>query len=134
MAYDDFFRLSVHAVFFDDQAKVLELKQTYGNLGWGLPGGSIDAEETVIEALRRECREELGVEIEIGPLTGIYFHRRFNSQALLFRCTLPTTGTIRLSSEHSDYRYSAVADLSPIQQQRIRDCLDFKGLVATAKF
>ncbi len=36
--------------------------------GWEFPGGKVEPDETDAEALARECREELGVEIAVGAL------------------------------------------------------------------
>lgn len=39
---------------------------------WTFPGGFVDLGESVEEAARREVREELAIEVELGPLLGVY--------------------------------------------------------------
>lgn len=135
MAYQDKFRLSVHAVITNDEDKILLVKATYGSQGWGLPGGSLEPGETIHEALLRECREELGVNIEILYMSGMYYHKAHESHALIFRCQiLDNQPTIHLSEEHSEYKYFALDELSPVQKHRIEDCLKFDGTVKSAKF
>jgi 8-oxo-dGTP diphosphatase len=134
MAFEDHFRLSAHAVITDGDGKILQLKSTYGSEGWGLPGGALDPGETIHEALLRECREELGVDIEVLYMSGVYFHQAYNSQACIFRCEFPENSPLTLSSEHSEYKYFSLDDMSQIQQRRIRDCLEFDGKVKSAKF
>jgi 8-oxo-dGTP diphosphatase len=39
---------------------------------WALPGGLIELGETAQEAVRREVREECGIEVEVGPVLGLF--------------------------------------------------------------
>ncbi|TRY12422.1 NUDIX hydrolase [Shewanella hanedai] len=90
--------------------------------------------ETIHEALIRECREELGCEVEISYLSGIYYHKAYNSQAFIFRCEIADGSLITLSDEHSEYQYEVIENLSAVQQQRVRQCLEFDGQVVSDKF
>jgi 8-oxo-dGTP pyrophosphatase MutT (NUDIX family) len=134
MGFEDHYRLSAHAVITNDAHEVLLLKATYGNLSWGLPGGALEPGETIHECVARECQEELGGSIEIIHLTGVYYHAAVNSHAFIFRCKLSAGHALTLSAEHSDARYFPVHELSPVQRRRVEECLEFNGVVSSARF
>jgi 8-oxo-dGTP pyrophosphatase MutT (NUDIX family) len=134
MAFDDTYRLSAHAVITNAVGEVLLLKANYGAFGWGLPGGALEPGETIHDAIARECVEELGCDVEVGPLTGVYYHAAYRSQAFIFRCSLPVSANIVLSEEHSEWRYAPLAALSAVQRRRVEECLSFDGMVKSAAF
>ena len=134
MVFQDFYRLSSHAVIFNEKNEVLLLKAIYADCAWGLPGGGLDIGETIHEALIRECKEELGCNIQIDYLSGVYFHSAVTSHAFIFRCHLLENQSIRLSSEHSEYKWFALNDLSDVQRIRVEDCLNYTGTVKSFSF
>jgi len=74
------------AVIRDRQHRVLLVRTTYAGRRWQLPGGYLEDDELAVQALRRELREELSVEVEVESLAGIYhkiYERNFN---LVFFC------------------------------------------------
>lgn len=68
--------LGVRGLVLDREGRILLVRQTYTS-GWLLPGGGVEAGETLVEALRREVLEEGNVEIGAEPeLHGMFFNRR----------------------------------------------------------
>lgn len=134
MAFNDFYRMSSHAVITNEKQQILLLKATYAGNSWGLPGGGLDQGETIHEALVRECQEELNCKIKIQYLSGVYYHSVVNSHAFIFRCQLAEAQLIVLSDEHSEYQWFDIADLSSVQQIRVKDCLEFSGHVVSRAF
>ena len=133
MASEDLYRLSAHAVIKDHERRVLLIKSTYGSFGWELPGGALEPGETARECVERECKEELGQNIDVGSLTGIYYHKVHNSHVFIFRAELGFTPIV-LSAEHTASRYFALEGLGAVQRIRVEDALRFKGEVFHAKF
>lgn len=134
MAFEDLYRMGAHGVITNEQGDILLVKASYGALTWGLPGGGIDPGETGYDSIIRECKEELGRDIIVENLTGIYYHSAINAHVFIFRCHFTGDGEITLSSEHSEYRYFSVSGLDVVQQRRVEDCLNFNGTVAHYKF
>jgi ADP-ribose pyrophosphatase YjhB (NUDIX family) len=60
---------TVAARIQDDDGRLLLVRHVEGR--WQLPGGAIDPGEGPEEALRRECREEAGVEVSIMRLLAV---------------------------------------------------------------
>ena len=59
------FTVTVAAILFDDSKRILLLEHVFrADEGWGVPGGFIGRSENPEAALRRELREEIGIEIE----------------------------------------------------------------------
>jgi 8-oxo-dGTP diphosphatase len=134
LAFNDTYRFGAHSIIFNSEGHVLLLKRTYGNKGWSTPGGSIEPGETIHEALLRECREELGVEVQNVVLTGFYYHSIVNSQVAMFRCSLPENEEIKLSVEHSEYQWFPLEELGEVQRIRAIDAMEYQGQVISRSF
>jgi 8-oxo-dGTP diphosphatase len=61
--------------------------QRRDNQQWEPPGGVLELNETFEDGVRREVREETGVDVEVERLTGVYKNMpRGIVAALVFRC------------------------------------------------
>ena len=68
--------LGVRALVIDGDGRIFLVKHSYVS-GWHLPGGGVEAGETLAEALARELREEGNIEITAQPrLHGLFFNNR----------------------------------------------------------
>ena len=58
------------AILFDEKGRILICLRSSGDCAglWDFPGGQREINEGWTECLERECREELGVQIEVDEL------------------------------------------------------------------
>ena len=91
--------VSVAAMVHDGAGKILLVNSPWR--GWEYPGGLIEPGETFQEALRREIREEAGVEVEIERVVGSCKNVEKNIVNIDFVCRY-ISGTLTCSEESTE--------------------------------
>ena len=80
------FTVTAGAVIFNDKREVLLLKHRFrAGSGWGLPGGFMESGEQPIDTLRRELREEIGLEVDDVEVFAARSFRKPKQVEVLFR-------------------------------------------------
>lgn len=98
------FRVTAKAlIYLDDH--ILLIRKPEGV--WDLPGGRLDPGEHPERALRREIREELGIQADVGGLVDCALRRtkEIDVFVLSYHCLIEAAlHDIRLSEEHTEAR------------------------------
>ncbi|GAA1265305.1 NUDIX hydrolase [Streptomyces javensis] len=119
--------MSVAGVIVDDAGRALLIKRR-DNGKWEPPGGVLEREETIPDALQREVLEETGIKIALpATLTGVYKNMTGLIVSMVFRCEAidgtPTTG-----AETRALRWATRDDITELADEayaiRVLDALD----------
>jgi len=104
--------VSVAAVIVDDSGRALLIKRR-DNERWEPPGGVLELDEDIATGLRREAREETGLDVDPVALTGVYKNMTRGIVALVFKCKA-TGGRLTLNDEVSEFRWAAPDEITTI--------------------
>jgi 8-oxo-dGTP diphosphatase len=122
------FTVTAAAIVVDPQDRVLLLKHRFRpGAGWGIPGGFIAAGEQPDEAVKRELREEVGLELAGVELIATRAFKKPRQIEIVFRCrphgdALPQSIEIRKASW---FAIDSLPEGLPVDQRKlIRDTLD----------
>ena len=109
--------IEVVAAIICDGDKVFATQRGYGEFEgwWEFPGGKIEPGESHHEALKREIREELDVDIHVGErLCSVeYDYPTFHLTMYCYLCSL-ASGCLTLR-EHKEARWLAHNELNSVQ-------------------
>jgi 8-oxo-dGTP diphosphatase len=111
---------------------LLRDRASFNKQKWELMYGRIDQHEELFEAVQREVKEEIGLEVfTIERLLRVWHFYRGEKQAeteihgFTFHCTT-TTQEITLSDEHSEYRWADPSEaLELITVEGVREDIRF---------
>jgi 8-oxo-dGTP diphosphatase len=117
--------VSVTGVVTDDRGRAL-LIQRRDNHHWEPPGGVLELGESIHDGLRREVREETGLDVEPVALTGVYKNMSRGIIALVFRCEA-TGGQPATSDESEAFRWATETEIRSLASEayaiRVLDAL-----------
>jgi len=117
--------VSVAAVIVDDTGRALLIKRR-DNDHWEPPGGVLELDEDITTGLRREAREETGLNVEPVALTGVYKNMKRSVIALVFRCKA-TGGELTLNDEVSAFQWARPDEVAELVDEafaiRVTDAL-----------
>lgn len=109
--------VKVVAAIIVDSGKVLSCKRGYGKHkgGWEFPGGKIENGETFEEAVKREIKEELDIEIEVERFFMDIEHdyEDFHLSMKCYICSLK--GEMPRFLEHEDFKWLNKEELYSVE-------------------
>lgn len=107
--------LRVTAGIIEREGRVLVARRKRGRreeLLWEFPGGQVEAGETPEECLKRELREELGIETRVGAFVGSsVFAYAWGDVTLLAYRVVVVAGEPRALADHEEVRWARIAEL-----------------------
>ncbi len=110
------------AIILRNHHVLIAQRPPYGLLGgmWEFPGGKVQPGEDLQSCLKRELREELGVEVRICQEFGSYRHRYTHFRVTLhaFRCAL-LAGSEPRPLQVADLKWVPLSQLSEFPMGRI---------------
>ena len=118
--------VSVAAVIVGGEDQVLLIRRR-DNGHWEPPGGVLERDESIEEGLRREVHEEIGADVLVEKLTGVYKNMTRGVVALVFRCLL-VSAPAGASAEAASVEWKSVAEIEMLMSDafavRVLDALD----------
>ncbi len=106
---------------------------------WAMPGGTMELDESLMACVKREVKEEVGLDIEVNDIIGTYsdpstkiaysdgeVRREFS---IVFYATA-NEGNIKIDDESTDWKWVPLSEVSGLkmansQRSRIRDVVDY---------
>lgn len=123
------YNIGAFAIIVNSKDEVLLCHRTDYDM-WNLPGGGIDNNESPWDGIKREVKEETGLEVKVERLISVYSKSYKNHLVFLFLCN-QIGGKIEINNEARDIKYFNRKELpqNTIQKhiERINDYFNYES-------
>ena len=130
----------VRAIILNEEGEIL-LQKRGDFVVWGLPAGGVELGESAYEGLKREIKEETGLDVLAATPMGIYTHPKYSltypngDQVQPFTLAFivhSVRGELKVDGEETlDLKYFPMDrlpdDILPIHRETIQDCKTYDG-------
>ena len=119
--------VGVKALIRSEHGEVLVLKAR--GKGWQLPGGTVDQNESPQDALVRELKEELDLDIPEHSLTlqGIAYRPDYDHIIIFYRCNVVLDATLPFRTQPQEveqYTFVPIAKLATLLDNNYKQVLE----------
>ena len=135
---DTLFLIGPRATIYNTKTnKVLLLQRNDGNNVWEIPGGKRENNEDIVDALKREVKEETGLTINEYKI--VYVSPIFENHPVLkpflnigYLCLVDNSDVV-ISNEHIDYKWVSLDELINHLDKDIYNDLLINGMIKELK-
>lgn len=132
MSQNDIVLVVSVSVMKDNKVLLIKENKPSAYNKWNFPSGRIESNEDILEAAKREVKEETGLEIKFLNTTGVYnFKSETNHQVFMFHFIGEiTAGKVKLAEDEIlDSKWVSLQELMHLRDEEIRNPLVIRQIV-----
>lgn len=111
-------RQSIAGIVYNNGKFLIGRRLPVGEMAcrWEFPGGKVDPGETPEQAISREFREELGIEVIVSELltSAQFINKKGPSNLLAYRIHIPAGSTFELT-EHTEMNWASLEEIQTLE-------------------
>ncbi len=108
------FQIGVFA-FIKKENKILLVQDATREQKWALPGGGINFQEIVTDCVAREIKEEIGVNVNVINLLGIFSQQKSPGVVVVFNCDLLNENFVLDKNEVQAVNFFNIAEIEKMK-------------------
>lgn len=111
-------KVAEYAMIFNPEGKILILQfwDNHNNT-WHFPGGRLEHGDESVEALKREVKEETGLDIVVEqPFFTKYFDENSPKYGVFFLARVDGSAEVTISDEHQAYRWIGEDEVDEVDE------------------